>query len=136
MSDDLKAQIDEVQKNYVEEGWYGIVTPSGWDQLILDTHNKIVEIAPTYKIHQVKQKFGGLRYYLGFSELHGDEEKMGWVRKIVAEAEARSYETCEYCGNDDFAAMHVTRTGYYCTACANCAIEGDLELLELDEDED
>jgi RNA polymerase-binding transcription factor DksA len=42
------------------------------------------------KAAQVKEKFGGLRFYM---TSENDE-----IRKLISEAEALSYETCEECG--------------------------------------
>jgi hypothetical protein len=36
---------------------------AGWYQLILDLDGKIGSIEPGYKVDQVKEKFGGLRFY-------------------------------------------------------------------------
>lgn len=41
----------------------------GWYPLIIELHQKLAEIAPDYQLHQVKEKFGTLRYYVGFPDL-------------------------------------------------------------------
>lgn len=80
----------------VPQGWYGFEQPIGWSKIVLDLHEKIVARYPDYEVHQVKQKFGGLRFYCavaGRSYLE-DEEMKQWI----AEAEAQAAETCEVCG--------------------------------------
>jgi hypothetical protein len=62
----------------------------GWSDIIYDLHKKLVEEKPDYVIHQVKEKFGTLRYYTG--PLAGN----GHVS--IAEAERLSSITCEECG--------------------------------------
>ena len=41
----------------------------GWYPLIIELDQKLAEIAPDYTLHQVKEKFGTLRYYTGFPDL-------------------------------------------------------------------
>jgi len=62
----------------------------GWYQLIHDLLAELLETDWDKDIHQVKEKFGGLRFYIGgaSSEVH----------KIISKYERLSYETCENCG--------------------------------------
>ena len=54
-------------------------------------HDKIPEAVPEVEVHQIKEKFGGLRfYYQG-----GDK----YIRGLVNMAEAWASKTCETCGN-------------------------------------
>ena len=62
----------------------------GWNDIVLDLHNKIVKEHPDYYIVQIKEKFGTLRFYTGPI---GDE---AW--EYVTEAERLSEITCEECG--------------------------------------
>jgi hypothetical protein len=55
-------------------------------QIHLDTHPDV----PQMKVLQVKEKFGGLRFYFS----GGDKA----CREAVAAAEERSLSTCEVCG--------------------------------------
>jgi hypothetical protein len=41
----------------------------GWYPLIIELDNKLAEIFSNYELHQVKEKFGTLRYYIGFPDL-------------------------------------------------------------------
>jgi hypothetical protein len=65
----------------VREGWYPIIK-----KLIED----LIELGWDKKIRQVKEKFGGLRFYIK----SGSEEIFNRIR--IAEKE--SYETCEITG--------------------------------------
>ncbi len=51
----------------VEKGWYGFAVgnvPMPW-VLIIDKFLRELEVeAPDFKIHQIKLKFGGLRFYV------------------------------------------------------------------------
>lgn len=41
----------------------------GWYPLIIELDQKLAEIFPDYELHQVKEKFSTLRYYIGFPQL-------------------------------------------------------------------
>ena len=90
-----------------ENGGYfiGFYPPVGWYRLILNLHKKLVEENPTYYIIQVKEKFGGLRYYTG------EMTEKGWG--LVGAAEKKSSRTCERCGR----AGRQTSRGYIATLC-------------------
>jgi len=62
----------------------------GWIPLILELDKQLEQIDSNYVINQIKEKFGGLRYYV---DSLSDE---GW--KLVDEAEAKSMTICEVCG--------------------------------------
>jgi hypothetical protein len=64
-----------------DKGWYGIIK-----RLIED----LIELGWNKQICQVKEKFGGLRFYIN----SGSEEV--WQR--IQLAESASYITCEKCG--------------------------------------
>jgi len=62
----------------------------GWYQIIHDLLAELLETDWDKDIHQVKEKFGGLRFYIGGAS---DE-----VHEIIRKYEGLSYETCEDCG--------------------------------------
>lgn len=66
----------------------------GWQPLVRETHEKLVALDPDYTIDQVKEKFGGLRYYFSGSE----DSPWDAMRIVVMEAERTSEVTCEDCG--------------------------------------
>lgn len=41
----------------------------GWYPLIIKLDERLAEIIPDYELHQVKEKYGTLRYYIGLPEL-------------------------------------------------------------------
>lgn len=69
----------------------------GWKPIVQEVHDKLLALDPEYRIVQVKEKFGGLRFY--FMPASPDSEAYKEMRDIVDEAEARSYSVCEECGN-------------------------------------
>jgi hypothetical protein len=70
---------------------------SGWNDLVLQVHNDIMAIDPDYVPVQVKEKFGGLRYYIHYSP-QWTKEQYNAVVEIIAFAEQKSFTICEVCG--------------------------------------
>ena len=69
-----------------EDGWYKIIYDLCIDIRKLLKENPIDQ----FMVLQVKEKFGGLRFYIGA----GSEE----IFSRIAKAEVDSVHTCEYCG--------------------------------------
>lgn len=84
----------------------------GWLALITECHERLYAIDKEYDILQIKEKFGGLRYY--FHSNHRDKNIM---QAIVDEYERRSLETCEICGQPGSAGK--MNTGWRKTLCQN-----------------
>jgi len=63
---------------------------SGWYQIIKDLIVDLIELGWNKEICQVKEKFGGLRFYIyeGSNEIH----------ERISKAENQSYEICEVTG--------------------------------------
>ena len=66
-------------------------TSSGWNQLIKDLIGDLIELGWNKEVCQVKEKFGGLRFYINESS----EE----VFRRIREAEEKSYTICEVTGD-------------------------------------
>lgn len=69
-------------------------TESGWYDLIKELDKKLSSIDPEYSIEQIKEKFGGLRFYF-FS----DSERQHEMLQLEMEYELLSYSICEFCGS-------------------------------------
>lgn len=75
----------------VDEGWWPILESlCGQIQHHLDWKNKKSEVVAQVTVNQIKEKFGGLRFYYD----GGDNEISGMVRM----AEAWAGNSCEECG--------------------------------------
>lgn len=70
--------------------FYGLSCGSGWNGIIDELCADLREIDPDITAHQVKEKFGGLRFYTGGTS----EEALDRIQ----EAADDSFETCEWCG--------------------------------------
>ena len=74
------------------EGWWPILEKLCSNiQSHLDWKNKTAEVVPQVTVAQIKEKFGGLRFYYD----GGDDHINGMVRMAEAWAEA----SCEECGS-------------------------------------
>lgn len=69
---------------------FGLECGDGWFQLLWRLSEKLQGIAPEARAVQVKEKFGGLRFYLETST----EEIFNEVEKF----EEESFRVCESCG--------------------------------------
>jgi hypothetical protein len=98
----------------------------GWDDLIRRLHNRLVGIDPNYRVMQVKEKFGGLRYYIEPSQ-GLDEMLCRRLYEVEYEAEAESFHICEVCGEPG-----ETRGGsWYRTLCDTHHREREEQYAEL-----
>lgn len=91
---------------------WGLAIGNGWANLFetLCRDIKAVNPGPDFAFMQVKEKFGGLRTYCS---LYNDQ-----IEKLIEEAEANSFKTCESCGTTE----NVTVGGlnWIQTLCNNC----------------
>lgn len=87
----------------------------GWNQLIIELHTRIMDIDPEYRIYQIKEKFGGLRFYFSPSSPQFQQE----ISRLVSNYERMSYLVCERTGkpgelmkrNGTFKTLHSSFTG-------------------------
>jgi hypothetical protein len=78
-----------------DEGWPKEVhCDEGWHLIIVATDEAMARIDPGYRVHQIKEKFGGLRYYFRAS----DESLLNRLNEIVRGAEFLCSLTCEVTG--------------------------------------
>ena len=86
----------------------------GWLPVVVKLDEKLAEIDPDYQIHQIKEKFGGLRYYVQFSFGSGrrwDDEKKEHIiidpeayakfkecSDLINQAEYKCSVICDVCG--------------------------------------
>ena len=101
------------------EGWWPILESLCSNiQHHLDWKNKTVETVPQVTVAQIKEKFGGLRFYYD----GGDDEIRGMVRMAEAWADA----SCEECG----APGKRRDGGWIKTLCDHHATERDVARAE------
>jgi len=98
-------QITEFKDTYKEYFPVG----AGWRPLVEKLVDDIIAIDPEVLVLQVKEKFGGLRFYVGGAS---DE-----VYALIDKAEEESFKICELCGTKDNVS---TKCGWLSTLCDKC----------------
>jgi hypothetical protein len=94
-------------------------TGPGWLPLIKELDSKMSELDPNYRINQIKEKFGGLRYYFSSSSNNADA-----MYDLEYEYEAKSFKICEYCGSEEDVTTEAGKGGWVKTFCKNCKAPG------------
>lgn len=107
----------------IPDGWgRWISCDAGWYPIITELDRRLAAVDPGYELHQVKEKFGCLRYYFCAS----DESYYDDMRILVLEAEQRCASTCETCGKPG--SLHSSsRRAWVKTLCMTCAARGGFE---------
>lgn len=99
------------------DGWYGLASPPGWDDLVSELHQHLVSIDPDYCVFQIKEKFGGLRYYFSTENRATTRDMYDAVRV----AELLSYRICQDCGERRVGRVTTAAIGYWIvTLCDEC----------------
>lgn len=98
--------------------------PDGWrkafgEKMCEEIRNALISegMLETYKVFQVKEKYGGLRWY----DSGGTEE----TEKIIDKYERLSYRTCVNCGKP----ATCVSAGYILPFCDKCAAEEEAGFM-------
>jgi len=93
-------------------------TGEGWTNLIYACHDELVPLDLDYIIVQIKEKFGGLRYY--FSSKSGTDI---WnkLNEVTRKYENLSFKTCEFCGEPGESSNG--NHGWIKTTCLTCSVK-------------
>lgn len=79
------------------KAWLGGWVEEGWVPLVEGLYADCIAYDPELIVQQVKEKFGGLRFYFNLSENCSNEAGEA-IYALVEAAEAASYKICEQCG--------------------------------------
>ncbi|MFT4233911.1 MAG: hypothetical protein QM607_02735 [Microbacterium sp.] len=80
----------------IPDGWgRWISCPAGWYPLIVVLDRQLAQLDPDYEVHQVKKKYGTLRFYAEPSNDSVDREEFD---RLIDETEKRSESAREQCG--------------------------------------
>ena len=104
---EIKAAYPEAFEDLFE---FGFACDEGWRDLILWAVARMVSADPKIRIHQIKEKFGGLRIYTG------SDSEDAW--RVAQEAELLSVRICEHCGQPG---ALITSRSRWVTLCDDCA---------------
>lgn len=98
---------------------FGIECSAGWgvllDKLCTDIESELdkdEQIKKEFRIAQIKEKFGGLRFYT-----YSVSDK---IDKLIDDAEERSFTVCETCGEKG---ELLKIRGWMLTLCPKCGME-------------
>lgn len=96
---------------------YGIEDPScgaenlpGWHGIIDDLIKDIIVLGWDKRLSQIKEKFGGLRFY--------PEGTTDAIHERIYAAERDSFRYCQFCGEPG----RLRRGGWLLTLCDSCAV--------------
>lgn len=107
----MTTELDPVLKRF-GSGWPACVDCGpGWTSTIVALDLEIAKLDPHYELHQVKEKFGMLRYYFSCDPKVYDQAYV-----LVGIAEEKSGVTCEICGQPG----HARTGGWIKTLCDAC----------------
>jgi hypothetical protein len=116
MRPELQEKIFALKPEWFKDLQYGIECGDGWFDLIRDLTVKLLALEVEepdnfldFKVVQIKQKFGGLRYYFS-----GNQDNVHRrIDTLINGYETKSYATCEACGKE----ARVRTLGYVVTLC-------------------
>lgn len=119
--DYIATAYPELQLSYIEceDGWIPHINKIT-DRLVKDIteYNSKKEKNISFVINQIKEKFGGLRYYVTFTNTDvSDNDFTAGLHKYIWDMEHVSVYICEKCGM--YAETRNTH-GWYKTLCDKC----------------
>jgi hypothetical protein len=120
--DDLRSKYPKLYKKNIwpefDEGWYELV--ANLSSEIYEKYDKWSSLPDLPYVAQMKEKFGGLRFYLESNTFFMEEpEKYEELDKIIAKYESISKVTCETCGSPNSSVRR--KNGYWLKCmCDNC----------------
>lgn len=92
---------------------FGCECNDGWYNLLDELCTRIEKLADDdFRVYQIKEKFGGLRFYVGSTTKE--------ILDLIDEYEEKSYTICENCGESG---KLITHFGWYVTLCEKCEKE-------------
>lgn len=97
--------------------YWGLDVGDGWFNILWELSEKIDRLLENhpkrgdFAVNQVKEKFGGLRYYVSCPE-----DKFEEIQKLISEAEERSFKTCDMCGGEG----EIGGKGWITVKCRTC----------------
>jgi hypothetical protein len=93
---------------------------TGWSELITELHRHLSYLSPDYEVFQIKEKFGGLRYYANYVSRAGETVEQQTVgnqifRRLIDETERRSWHHCMTCSEQ--ADLYESSSGWRYVSC-------------------
>lgn len=92
----------------------GFWCPDGWLPLVLELDTQLCRINPDYRIVEVKERLGQLRF--------GIEQWDDEMKQLIKQAELASLTICQNCGAPDAGSVDM---GCVATLCDTCTVSED-----------
>jgi len=89
---------EEIRDRVAKDDPYWCFIPDGWRDLVVELDKELRTVVPDYTLDQCKEKFGGLRYYVSYSDKCADAD-VDKAEDIISKYETISAQTCDVCGN-------------------------------------
>lgn len=119
----------------IPNGWGRWIGCSrGWYPILVELDEQLASLLPGYELHQVKEKYGGLRFYWdpgervtdpddheGAAHLAALDRRTELAEQLVEAAEGRASATCELCGQRGQPCCTPGPYPWYQTLCPDCA---------------
>ncbi len=135
---------EKLEAKFVK-GWIPTIDCGpGWDWILEDLDRKLSYLDFNYKLNQVKEKFGTLRFY--YEPLIAKKVVLDLMHDAVSIAEQLSASTCELCGNSsrmassdrgikfDSSVELKESHGWFKTLCNSCAEGTGYVAIRSDDD--
>lgn len=100
-----------LEKYDVADPECGFDLPPGWESLVDKLMADLISLGWDKDLGQVKEKFGGLRFYIGAADTD--------IHMRISEAENESFKICPACGSTD-QVSRVQSSSYIEYACQKC----------------
>jgi hypothetical protein len=94
---ELQLQVEALKEKIPPSFGKYINVDEGWYQIVVDCDKELTAIDPDYQILQVKEKFGGLRYYMTPCN-DTTEKQRNKMYEVISKYEAKAAQTCEATG--------------------------------------
>jgi hypothetical protein len=111
LTDVRESLRERLSPRFVEDGFCGFAPPNGWLSLVEEI-DATLQVNPNYRIAQVKEKFGGLRFYVEGITTKNEAQ-------YIADMEYKSFSICQQCGCEDDTVARVN-SGWIRTLCEKC----------------
>jgi hypothetical protein len=104
----------------IPDGWdRSLRVDAGWYPLVIATDARLTRLDPDYVVHQIKEKYGTLRYVCAPRSEDPPPELADAMDAITDDAQRASARTCERCGQPG--TLHQSPRHWVKTRCAMCA---------------
>ena len=96
ISSELQIQVENLKNKMTPDSYKYIGVDEGWYLIVADCDRDLTAINPDYQILQIKEKFGGLRFYI--KPINATPKEIKGMNKVIRRYEGVASKTCEATG--------------------------------------